>query len=65
MATSKKDPEVTYGVLPGGDHAIGVTIDGVFVPFASLDPDYVQGRVESGKSPEAQGASDGENGGSE
>ena len=65
MTTSKKEGSVEYQVLPGGDHAIGVVREGVFVPFAQLDANYVAGRVESGKSPEAQAAAEDEKGATE
>lgn len=56
MADTKKGGGVEHKVLPSGDHAIGVELEGVFVPFASLDGNYVAGLVESGKSPEAAAA---------
>lgn len=56
MATSKKEATVTHSNLPNGDHAIGVELDGVFVPFAQLDKNYVEGLIASGKSPEAKAA---------
>ena len=56
MATKTSGPAVTHKVLPGGSEAIGAVIDGVFVPFAQLDSDYVKGLVETGKSEEYKAA---------
>lgn len=65
MATAKKAGSVEHKVLPSGDHAIGLELDGVFVPFAQLDGNYVQGLIESGKSPEAKAAAGDSEGGGE
>jgi hypothetical protein len=63
MAPSKSEPMVSLKALPNGDMAIGAELDGVFVPFAQLDAIYVQALIQAGKSPEAQSASGGANGG--
>lgn len=41
---------------PDGSHSFGVTVDGVFIPFVTLDAVQVADRVAAGKSPEAQAA---------
>lgn len=63
MASPKSEPMVSLKSLPNGDMAIGAELDGVFVPFAQLDGNYVQALIEAGKSPEALAASGGANGG--
>lgn len=65
MAPAKSESAVEHHVLPNGDHGIGPTIDGVFVPFAQLDANYVHSLVEAGKSPEAKAAAGGDTGGDE
>lgn len=65
MAPAKSESAVTHQVLPNGDHGIGPTIDGVFVPFAVKDPAHVATLVEAGKSPEAKAAAGGDSGSDE
>lgn len=65
MATAKKEGGLEHRVLPSGDHAIGLELDGVFVSFAQLDGNYVSGLIASGKSPEAKAAAGESEGGGE
>ena len=65
MASSSKTPDVLHKVLPSGDHALGIEIDGVFVPFVQKDGAYIASLAEAGKSPEAEAAADDEKGGGE
>jgi hypothetical protein len=62
VAPSKSNGgSVSHRVNADGSHSIGATVDGVFVPFASLDGAYVADRVEAGKSPEAEAAAEADN----
>lgn len=67
MATTKDSgPSVTYQVdSQSGQHSLGVKLDGVFVPFVSLEGHYVKSLVEAGHSPEAQEANGTTSGGDE
>lgn len=41
---------------PDGSHSIGITVDGAFVPFVTVDSVTVADRVAAAKSPEAKEA---------
>ena len=64
--TAKKDEDaVTHEVGPDGSHAIGVTINGAFVPFVKLEGAYVQSLVtayNSAEAKDARGDNDGKEG---
>lgn len=55
MAAAKT---VSYQENADGTHSLGVKLDGVFVPFVTLEPHYVADRIAAGKSPEAKAAND-------
>jgi hypothetical protein len=56
-ASSKTTGDYAEQVVhPDGSVSIGVTVDGVFLPFVTLDAVQVADRVEAGKSPEAKEA---------
>lgn len=56
MTTQAKDGGVSHQVNADGTHSIGVTLDGVFVPFATLEGAYVKSLADAYNSPEAKDA---------
>ena len=65
MTAKKDEGAVTHEVLPDGSHAIGVTVNGAFVPFVKMEGAYVQSLVtayNSSEAKDARGESDGKEG---
>lgn len=54
--TKASKPSIEYQQDSDGNHHIGVTVDKVFIPFASRSAVDMADRVEAGKSPEAKAA---------